>query len=50
MNVKTGMCKHQVQLPNQMGKLKLAAFLPKDKHVEASANNNNQESIQSRKF
>lgn len=42
MNVKTGMGKHQVRLPNQMGKLKLTAFTPKDNHVEASANSNNQ--------
>lgn len=42
MNVKTGMCKHQVRLPNQGGKFKLTAFTPKDKNVEVSGNNNNQ--------
>lgn len=35
------MCKHQVRLPNQMGKFKLTAFTRKDKNVEASGNNNN---------
>lgn len=42
MNVKTGMCKHQVQLPNQMRKFKLTAFTHKDKNVEASGSKSNQ--------